>query len=85
MDSHRIQKAGITRRGVLAGAAMLGIGAGLDHLLTAPESANRDRTADELRGAAVPFFGTHQAGIDTRAPEFWAGFVLYGEPTRLKL
>ena len=25
------------------------------------------------------------APIETHAPEFWAGFVLYGEPTRLKL
>jgi deferrochelatase/peroxidase EfeB len=70
MDSNRIQRSGITRRGVLAGAAMLGIGAGLDRVLTsdAEESASSARSG--LSGRAVPFYGSHQAGIATPAPEF---------------
>ncbi|HWI94448.1 MAG TPA: iron uptake transporter deferrochelatase/peroxidase subunit [Solirubrobacterales bacterium] len=70
MDGNRIQKSGITRRGVLTGAAMLGIGAGLDHLLAAPESAGHGDVPGESRGAAVPFYGARQAGIDTPAQEF---------------
>ncbi|HEX3172826.1 MAG TPA: iron uptake transporter deferrochelatase/peroxidase subunit [Solirubrobacterales bacterium] len=66
MDPNRIHKPGITRRGVLAGAAMLGIGVGLDRLLTAPESGGGAGT----RGIAVPFYDAHQAGIDTPAQEF---------------
>jgi len=58
----------LTRRGVLAGAAMFGIGIGVDRLLL-----------DDGRGApshssgastAVPFYGVHQAGIDRPAQEF---------------
>jgi deferrochelatase/peroxidase EfeB len=70
MGSNRIQKSGITRRGVLAGAAILGIGAGLDHVLTDSGSADRGGMLDDSRAVAIPFYGTHQAGIDTPAPEF---------------
>ncbi len=54
----------MTRRRVVAGAAALGLGAGLDRLLV------RGGEADEREGAAVPFHGAHQAGIATPAQEF---------------
>lgn len=58
---------GPTRREVLSGALMLGVGAGLDQLLAdrgsgAPKSASA--------AGAVPFHGTHQAGIDTPTQEY---------------
>jgi deferrochelatase/peroxidase EfeB len=65
-----VEKSRITRRGVLAGAAILGIGAGLDHVLSAPGPADRGGASEDFRAAAVPFYGTHQAGIGTPAPEF---------------
>jgi deferrochelatase/peroxidase EfeB len=70
MDSNRIQKSGITRRGVLAGAAMLGIGASIDHALAAPGSADRGGASEDLGAAAVSFYGVHQAGMGTPAQEF---------------
>lgn len=59
----------MTRRGVLAGAAALGVGAGIDRVLlnssgrytTQSESASRDKVA---------FHGDHQGGIATPAQEF---------------
>lgn len=50
---------------------MLGIGAGLDHFLT---DVARERDSGGSvpggDGLAVPFYGAHQAGIATLAPEF---------------
>lgn len=61
----RRPRPGVTRRGALAGAAMLGLGVGLDRVL-----AGSDGTAAGGRaGAAVPFYGARQAGISTPAQE----------------
>src|SRR4051794_37855072 len=70
MDSNRIQKRGITRRGALVGAAMFGVGVGLDHLLTGSSSEGHDGELAPFARVAVPFNGSHQAGIDTPAQEF---------------
>lgn len=71
---------GLTRRSVLAGAALLGIGAGLDRLLTDPvrDEGGSDGVAQD---DAVPFHDHHQAGIATPAPEFlsFAAFDLTSE------
>jgi deferrochelatase/peroxidase EfeB len=58
---------GVTRRGVLAGAAMLGIGAGLDRVLA---SSGGSVAGAGKAGAAVPFYGARQAGISTAAQQF---------------
>ena len=58
---------GVTRRGVLAGAALLGIGAGLDRILGDPGSGSG---ISAVHGASVPFYGEHQAGIATPQPEY---------------
>src|SRR3954451_4455874 len=70
MDSNRIQKRGITRRGALVGAAMFGVGVGLDHLITGSSSEGHDGELAPFARVAVPFNGSHQAGIDTPAQEF---------------
>jgi deferrochelatase/peroxidase EfeB len=63
---------------VLAGAALLGVGAGLDHLVTdfVNEDTSSSHTERSTKTAIIPFYGTHQAGIATSAPEFlsFAGF-----------
>ncbi len=68
MELNRNQHPGVTRRGVLTGAALLGIGAGLDHLLR-PGSGSYSEEAGPGQ-AGVPFHGSHQAGVDTPAQEF---------------
>ncbi|HWM55848.1 MAG TPA: iron uptake transporter deferrochelatase/peroxidase subunit [Solirubrobacterales bacterium] len=70
MDSDQTQKSGITRRGVLAGAALLGVGAGLDRLLTDVVSDGEEGSNDPTADGLVSFYGPHQAGIATLAPEF---------------
>lgn len=64
-NSHR----GVTRRGVLAGAAILAIGAGLDHVLT-PADTGRGTASGSQSGGAAPFYGLHQAGIATPAQNY---------------
>lgn len=58
----------MTRRGALAGAAAFGIGIGLDRAWMARDEgdANHDASAE----TRIPFYGPHQAGIATPAPEF---------------
>lgn len=58
----------MTRRGALAGAAALGIGAGLDRLLAGSGGAASGSTASG--SASVPFHGAHQAGIATPVQSF---------------
>ncbi len=63
---------GLTRRGVISGAALLGAGAGLGGLL--PGSAAIAARGGAARSAAardvtVPFYGPHQAGVATAAQE----------------
>lgn len=56
------QRSRITRRSALAGAGLLGLGAGLDRGLA---GVLPSREAPSLAGRAVPFHGRHQAGIAT--------------------
>jgi deferrochelatase/peroxidase EfeB len=68
MDCNR--RPGITRRDALVGATMVGVGAGLDHLLARPDSASPGTESSQASQAAVPFFGSYQGGIATPAQEF---------------
>jgi deferrochelatase/peroxidase EfeB len=77
---------GVTRRGVLSGAALLGIGAGLDHVLakgsqtivkspSAAKGSYRDRGAAGAAPATpaeqfTPFYGPHQGGITTLVQDY---------------
>jgi deferrochelatase/peroxidase EfeB len=70
MDSDRAEKRGITRRGVLAGAAAIGIGAGLDRLLVGGGDERAETAAPVGSQEPPPFYGARQAGIATPAPEF---------------
>ncbi len=72
---------GITRRGVLAGAALLGVGAGLDRLLASQHDGGGSSTGSNASGGQVAFYGRHQAGIATPSPEFlsFAAFDLESE------
>lgn len=60
-------RGGVTRRGVFAGAALFGIGAGLDRLIGDSFVSN---DADDRRPAPIPFYADHQAGIATPQPEY---------------
>jgi deferrochelatase/peroxidase EfeB len=60
---------GITRRGVLAGATMFGLGVGLDRVLGGSGS-DTDRGDTGSPENPVPLYGKHQAGIGTPAQEF---------------
>jgi deferrochelatase/peroxidase EfeB len=70
ISSDSPQAQGITRRSVVAGAAMLGIGAGLGSVLTSAASDQTSSTREASGGVSVPFYGTHQAGIDTPQPDY---------------
>jgi deferrochelatase/peroxidase EfeB len=67
-------KSGLTRRGVLSGAVMLGVGAGLDQVLVkgSGKSAVRSSTptADAPAEQFTPFYGPHQGGITTTAQDY---------------
>jgi len=67
MELNRGQGHGITRRGALVSATMLGIGAGLDRLLGRTDSKN---PSTKLASPDVPFYGPYQGGIATPAQEF---------------
>jgi deferrochelatase/peroxidase EfeB len=68
MDFNR--RSGITRRDALVGATMLGVGAGLDHVLARPDSASHGGESAGADQPAVPFYGARQGGIATPAQEF---------------
>lgn len=74
---------GVTRRGVLGGAAALGLGASLGYVLHGIGADEDDGRSSPSSGeaTAVPFYGRHQAGIATPAPEFlsFAAFDLIGD------
>jgi deferrochelatase/peroxidase EfeB len=55
---------------VLAGAALFGIGAGLDRVLVRDGDERSTSTGPDALSSAVPFYGTHQAGIATPQPEY---------------
>jgi deferrochelatase/peroxidase EfeB len=52
---------------VIAGAALLGVGAGLDRLIGDTTGKDAEEGAE---GESVPFYGFHQAGIATPQPDF---------------
>jgi deferrochelatase/peroxidase EfeB len=61
---------GITRRGVLAGAAGAAVGVGLDRFVLG--GGGSDDTQSSALEEAVAFYGAQQAGIATPAQEFLA-------------
>jgi deferrochelatase/peroxidase EfeB len=67
MSDHGSERVRLTRRGFLGGAAVLGVGAAGGAV--AGVLTTRDAAADEGHGAPVPFYGAHQAGIDTAAQD----------------
>jgi deferrochelatase/peroxidase EfeB len=73
---------GLTRRGVLSGAALLGVGAGLDHVIAkTPRQTPAKASGTGSSEASVPFYGTYQAGIATPAQNYlsFAAFDLTSE------
>jgi deferrochelatase/peroxidase EfeB len=61
---------GRTRREVIRGAALVGVGVGLDHVLAKPSLGTRvAHPAGEPSVEVVPFFAPHQAGIATPAQD----------------
>lgn len=69
-EGARTERTGSTRRQFLLGGAVAGVGAaaaiGVDHALTRPAASAAP--AVPMNGEeTVPFFGAHQAGIDTAA------------------
>jgi deferrochelatase/peroxidase EfeB len=67
----RHPRSGLTRRGVISGAVLLGVGAGLDQVLvkTSFEPAG-SRSAPGYVDEVEAFNGVHQAGIATPAQEY---------------
>jgi deferrochelatase/peroxidase EfeB len=61
--------ADVTRREALAGAALLGLGAGVDRL-AASVSSGSARSAPGTSREAVAFYGPHQMGIATPAQDY---------------
>ncbi|HXA55086.1 MAG TPA: iron uptake transporter deferrochelatase/peroxidase subunit [Solirubrobacteraceae bacterium] len=59
---------GFTRRGVISSAALLGVGAGLDHVLRG--SARSAAAPAAGPGPTEDFYGSHQAGIATPAQDY---------------
>ena len=57
---------------MLSGAALLGVGAGLDHIIAKSphEKTVKPQPGQEASASAVPFYGTHQAGIATAAQDY---------------
>jgi hypothetical protein len=55
----------ITRREALVGAAMLGVGAGVEHVLERSGGGVSTAMESDAGVRAIPFHGVHQAGIAT--------------------
>jgi deferrochelatase/peroxidase EfeB len=66
-DVGQRSRSGVTRRGLISGAALVGLGVGLDHMVT---NAPRQMVTQVSSDAAVPFHGTHQAGVATLAQDY---------------
>jgi deferrochelatase/peroxidase EfeB len=59
---------GLTRREVISSAALVGVGAGLDHLVAkAPKEIVTDSVSPD---DSVPFYDTYQAGVATPAQDY---------------
>jgi deferrochelatase/peroxidase EfeB len=70
-ESDRGLRLGLTRRGVISGAALLGAGAGLDHILAkSSPAASVLGSACGSAGGVVPFYGARQAGVATPAQDY---------------
>ena len=71
---------GLTRRGLLTGAAAVGVGAGLDHVLSATSASDTQQRGNTPQGA-VDFYGPNQAGIATPAQDYlsFAAFDMTSE------
>src|SRR3954454_61997 len=71
----------LTRRVFLGGSALVGVGAAGGAVGTA--LSTREADASDLHGAPVPFYGVHQAGIDTAAQDrlAFAAFDLMTDKT----
>jgi deferrochelatase/peroxidase EfeB len=59
----------VTRREALSGAALLGVGAGVDHLVARVPGGSAKSVPGTSR-EAVSFYGAHQAGIATPAQDY---------------
>ena len=70
-EGARSRRAGSTRRQFLLGGAVAGVGAvaavGVDLSLNSPESGAKPASTPMNGEQTVPFFGAHQAGVDTAA------------------
>ncbi|WP_314645741.1 Dyp-type peroxidase [uncultured Microbacterium sp.] len=71
-EGARSDRPGSTRRQFLLGGAVVGVGAaaaiGVDHALNRPDAGSPPPASTPMNGEeTVPFFGAHQAGIDTAA------------------
>ena len=66
MDIAELTRMSVTRREALAGAAMVGLGAGLDRLLF----YSTDAPISPSSLASEEFYGAYQAGIATAAQDF---------------
>ncbi|HEX5224126.1 MAG TPA: Dyp-type peroxidase, partial [Solirubrobacteraceae bacterium] len=74
-EPERSRAGGVTRREVITGAVALGVGVGVDRAIGAGGGSGSGHPPKPLRGEprsfrAVPFHGTHQAGIATPAQEY---------------
>ncbi len=81
MTSNSSERSALTRRDVLSGAALLGVGAGLDHVLTGTLGGGPAKLrSSEASQGTVPFYGAHQAGVATPAQEYlhFAAFDVTG-------
>ncbi len=61
-------RTGLTRRSVITGAALVGVGAGLERVLG--EAARNTVAQSELPVSTEDFYGFHQAGIGTPAQDY---------------
>jgi deferrochelatase/peroxidase EfeB len=59
---------GFTRRGMISGAALLGIGAGLDHVLGGSTGGTAANPGSSV--STEDFYSFHQAGVATAAQEY---------------
>ncbi len=78
-EPSRGRSLGLTRRNVLSGAVLAGLGAGADHLLA--KGARSSGAQTQSKGGTVAFYGAHQAGIATPAQDYlsFAAFDLTSE------
>jgi deferrochelatase/peroxidase EfeB len=70
-EQEQVERTGVTRRRVLSGAALFGLGAGADRLLGGfGGGSSLKAVSSEANEGSVPFYGAHQGGIATPAQEY---------------